>query len=64
VWRAEPSYAVQGEELASPPPSLALVIGGTPSIAQSRNAKITELVMEAGGNMVSGSKTVQVEVKE
>ena len=64
VWRAEPSYAVQGEEMASPPPSLALVIGGTPSIAQSRNAKITELVMEAGGNMVSGSKTVQVEVKE
>jgi len=28
VWRAEPSYAVQGEEMDSPPPSLALVIGG------------------------------------
>jgi hypothetical protein len=64
VWRAEPSYAVQGEEMASPPPSLALVIGGTPSIAQSRNAKITELVMDGGGNMISGSKTIQVEVKE
>jgi hypothetical protein len=64
VWRAEPSYAVQGEEMASPPPSLALVIGGTPSIAQSKNAKVTELVMDAGGNMISGSKTVQVEVKE
>lgn len=64
VWRAEPSYAVQGEEMASPPPSLALVIGGTPAISQSRNAKISELVMDAGGNMVSGSKTVQIEVKE
>lgn len=64
VWRAEPSYAVEGEEMASPPPSLALVIGGTPSIAQSRNAKVGELVMDADGNMVSGSKTVQVEVKE
>ena len=64
VWRAEPSYAVQGEEMASPPPSLALVIGGTPSIAQTKNAKITELVMDAAGNMVTGLKTVQVEVKE
>jgi hypothetical protein len=64
VWRAEPSYAVEGEEMDSPPPSLALVIGLTSSMAQSRNAKVTELVMDAGGNMVSGSKTVQVEVKE
>lgn len=64
VWRAEPSYAVQGEEMASPPPSLALVIGGTASVAQSRNAKLTELVMDGAGNMVSGSKTVQIEVKE
>ena len=40
------------------------VIGGSASIAQSRNAKVTELEMDAGGNMVSGSKTVQVEVKE
>ncbi len=64
VWRAEPSYAVQGEEMDSPPPSLALVIGSSASINQNKNAKVTELVMDAGGNMVSGSKTVQVEVKE
>ncbi len=64
VWRAEPSYAVQGEEMSSPPPSLALVIGGTASIAQTKNAKVTELIMDAAGNMVSGSKTVQIEVKE
>jgi hypothetical protein len=64
VWRAEPSYAVAGEEMDSPPPSLALVIGLTSSMAQSRNAKVTEMTMDAGGYMVSGSKTVQVEVKE
>jgi len=64
VWRAEPSYAVEGEEMDSPPPSLALVIGLTSSMAQSRNAKVAEMTMDAGGNMVSGSKTVQVEVKE
>jgi hypothetical protein len=64
VWRSEPSYAIQGEEMASPPPSLALVIGGSAAITQSRNSKVTELVMDSGGNMVSGSKTVQVEVKE
>ena len=64
VWRAEPSFAVEGEEMDSPPPSLALVIGNTSSIAQNRNAKIAELSLDAGGNMVSGSKTVQVEVKE
>ncbi len=64
VWRAEPSYAVQGEEMGSPPPSLALVIGGTASIAQSKNAKVTEIAMDAAGNMVSGSKTISVEVKE
>ena len=58
VWRAEPSYAVQGEEMASPPPSLALVIGGTTAIAQTKNAKIGELVMDAGGNMVSGVRTI------
>jgi hypothetical protein len=64
VWRAEPSIALEGAQMDSPPPSLALVIGPTASIAQNRNAKIAELAMDAGGNMISGSKTVQIEVKE
>lgn len=64
IWRAEPSFAIQGEEIDSPPPSLALVIGNTASIVQSRNAKVTELAMDAGPNMISGSKTVAIEVKE
>jgi hypothetical protein len=64
VWRAEPAYAVAGEELPDPPPSLALVLGSTQNFAQNRNSKITELLIDVGDMMVTGSKTVQVEVKE
>lgn len=64
VWRAAPAYEVAGEELPDPPPSLALVLGSTQSLSQNRNSKIAELVIDAGETMVTGSKTVQVEVKE
>ncbi len=64
VWRAEPAYEVAGEELPDPPPSLALVLGSTQNVSQNRNSKITELVIDGGGMMVTGSRTVQVEVKE
>jgi hypothetical protein len=64
VWRAEPAYEVAGEELPDPPPSLALILGSTQSLSQNRNSKITELVIDAGETMVTGSRTVQVEVKE
>jgi len=64
VWRAEPAYAVGGEELPDPPPSLALILGSTQSLSQNRNSKIAELVIDAGEMMVTGSKTVQIEVKE
>lgn len=69
VWRAEPAYQVQGEELTDPPPSLALVLGATQSgatqsVPQNRNSKIAEIVIDAGNMMVTGTKTVQLEVKE
>ena len=64
VWRAEPAYEVQGEEFPDPPPSLALVLGSTQSVSQNRNSKIGEIVIDAPGMMVTGSKTVQLEVKE
>jgi hypothetical protein len=64
VWRAEPAYEVAGEELPDPPPSLALVLGSTQNVSQNRNSKITELVIDGGDMMVTGSRTVQVEVKE
>ncbi|HWF10951.1 MAG TPA: SpoIVB peptidase S55 domain-containing protein [Bryobacteraceae bacterium] len=64
VWRPEPAYEVAGEELPDPPPSLALVLGSTQNLSQDRNSKITELEMDAAGMMVTGSKTVKIEVKE
>jgi hypothetical protein len=64
IWRAEPAYEVQGEELPDPPPSLALILGSTQTVAQNRNSKVSEIVIDSGEAMVTGSKTVQLEVKE
>lgn len=64
VWRAEPAYEVQGEELTDPPPSLALVLAGAPGLPQVKNSKIAEVRIDADGNMVTGAKTVTLEVKE
>jgi hypothetical protein len=64
IWRADPAYAVQGEELPDPPPSLALVLGSTQTVVQNRNSKIAEIAIDTGDMMVSGIKTVQLEVKE
>ena len=63
VWRAEPVYSAAGEDFPDAPPSAALILsGGTPSM--NRNAKIAEFEIDGSGMAVSGSKTVQVEVKE
>ena len=64
VWRAEPAYEVQGEELPDPPPSLAIVLGGTQSVSQNKNSKMAEIVIDAGDMLVTGAKTVQLEVKD
>lgn len=64
VWRPQPSYTVGGDDLSDPPPSLALVLGSAQILTQNRNSKIGEVVIDAGDIMVTGSKTVQIEVKE
>jgi len=64
VWRPQPAYGVGGEELADPPPSLALVLGSTQTVSQARNSKLAEFTLDAGDVMVTGAKTVQIEVKE
>jgi SpoIVB peptidase S55 len=62
VWRPETAFQVQGEDFPSPPPSLAMILarGQTPSY----NSKLAELEVDGGGSVISGSKTIQVEVKE
>ena len=68
VWRADAAYQLEGEDFPYLPPSAALVIGGSQpalgSISQTRNSKLAELEISAGDMMISGSKTIQVEVKE
>jgi hypothetical protein len=67
VWRANPAFQLEGAELPDPPASVALILGGTPTtagISQSRNSKVANMEISLGDVVVSGSKTVQVEVKE
>jgi SpoIVB peptidase S55 len=69
VWRAEPSFTVDGRDIPDPPPSLAMLLTrgqtGSTNLVNTRGAKIAELeVPGAPGFVVTGTKTIQVEVKE
>ncbi len=68
VWRADPAFQLEGADLPDPPASVALVLGRTQSaesgITQSRNAKVGEMEFDAGDMVITGAKTVQVEIKE
>lgn len=69
VWRQDPSFTTQGGELNDPPPSVALILSKSGSTLGAQNlfnrgAQITELSLSPGDSMVTGSKTVQVEIKE
>jgi hypothetical protein len=68
VWRADPAFQLEGADLPDPPASVALLLAGqqasSAGIAQSRNSKIASMEVDAGDMVISGSKTVQVEIKE
>jgi hypothetical protein len=64
VWRTEPNFQLDGEDFPDPPPSLALILGASQTVLQTRNSKVAELEISAGDVVISGAKTVQVEVKE
>jgi len=68
VWRAEPGFQVQGEDLPDPPPSVSMILGRGATAAggtsSARNSKVAELEIGVDNAVVSGSKTLQVEVKE
>jgi hypothetical protein len=64
VWRPDPNFQLDGEDFPDPPPSLALILTASPSVLQARNSKLAELEISAGDAVISGAKTVQVEVKE
>lgn len=68
VWRAEPAYTVEGRDLPAPPPSLALILtraqAGAPLQVNTRGAKMAELATAETPVIVSGTKNIQIEVKE
>ncbi|HUI54193.1 MAG TPA: SpoIVB peptidase S55 domain-containing protein [Bryobacteraceae bacterium] len=68
VWRTDPAFQLEGIDLPNPPASVALILAGSQSslagITQTRNSKIAEMEIDAGDAVISGSKTVQVEIKE
>jgi len=68
VWRADPSFQLEGSDLPDPPASIAMILGGSQStvasITQTRNSKIGEMELDGGDMVLSGVKTVQVEIKE
>jgi hypothetical protein len=68
VWRTDPAFQLEGADLPSPPASVALILASSQSnlagIAQTRNSKVAEIEIDAGDVVISGVKTVQVEIKE
>ena len=75
LWRQEPAFTITGPspagELTDPPPSIMLVLadpsGSTtvnPAVTATRGSTIAEIPLPVSGYVVSGAKTIQVEVKE
>ncbi len=68
VWRADPAYQLEGADLPDPPASVSLILSGSQSslagVTQTRNSKIGEMEIDGGDMVISGVKTVQVEIKE
>lgn len=62
VWRTQQTLQVQGENLPAPPSSMAAVLAKT--AAPQANSLVAELRMAPAAYLFSGSKTIQVEVKE
>jgi hypothetical protein len=68
VWRQDPSYQANGQDLPGLPASAALIFareqtasGATPL---GRGSKVAEIALDAGDGAVTGSKTIQVDIRE
>lgn len=68
VWTTDPSYQVQGADLPDPPASLALILARSQAapgtLSFSRGSSIAELEIDGGDYVITGSKTVQVDVRQ
>ena len=68
VWRQDAAYQIEGADMPDPPPSASMILARSQAtqgnLSQTRNSKVAEFVVDAGDSVVTGSKTVQVEIKE
>ncbi len=68
VWRPEASFQLHGEDYPAPPASLAMVLSraqaGYGGMTQVLNSKLAGLEIDVPGAVVTGSKTIQVDIKE
>ncbi|MGQ9917242.1 MAG: SpoIVB peptidase S55 domain-containing protein [Bryobacteraceae bacterium] len=62
VWRSWPTLQVQGENLPMLPPSAAAAL--MQSAAQQASSLVAEIRMDPAPYLFSGTRTIQVEVKE
>jgi hypothetical protein len=67
ILRGDPAFSVGGETLPDPPPSLGLILSKDQSSWNSllgQGSKMEEIAIDAGGGVVSGSQSVQIQVKQ
>lgn len=68
IWRADPVYSVEGRDLTDPPASIAAILARSQpnagTLGSTRGTTMTEIEIPAGDNLVSGTRTIQLEVKE
>jgi hypothetical protein len=68
VWRPDTSFQLEGVDMPAMPPSAALILEGSQptlaGISQTRNSRIAQIEIDGGDMVISGAKTIQVEVKE
>lgn len=67
VWRQDPTYSIQGLDLPSPPPSAALILDRSTDVKGGRNAiqnaAVLEMNTDMGNYVVSGNRTIRIDVK-
>ncbi len=67
ISRLDTAFTAEGRDLPDPPPSLSMILargqGNMLNLLNWRGSKVAEIEVPAGENVVTGSKTVQVEVK-
>ena len=66
LWRQDPTYTLEGQDLPAPPPSIGMILARLPvtAAAPGRTATVAEIPFDAADAVISGSKTIQVEVRE